>query len=240
MSGNQLDGQTLLSMIRKVVERYVQRKVIPQREFEDVTMTIVEKIYSRKEKIDNAFEGKSQLTTYYIAVINRMCCEVIRKECRQWYAVDESEQSSELNPPAQTPDNETEKNIILEQEMKRLEYLLLFLNNEKAKTVLFLKFYFDIPISPDDVRCYAEDESGEVLSLLKKNKIKLKEDIFICLAKVVNIVENKRIGKDAVRIWFTAQVNSLIERLNGKGFARHNRDSLGILLEMLYRRDNRH
>jgi DNA-directed RNA polymerase specialized sigma24 family protein len=234
----QLDEETLLFLIKKVVERYVRQKIIPQREFEDVMMTVVEKVYSRKEKIENAFEGRSTLTTYYIAVINRVCCEVIRKEKQVWQTVEDVESMSTGNTE-QTEHYETEKKLIVTQEVKRLEYLLLLLNHDKEKVILFLKFYFDIPVDFSDVTGYAKDRSKEVFLLLTSTKPQSREDTFTCLADVVNKVENKHIGKDAVRIWFTSQLNSLIERLNGNDpGCCHNRESLSILMEMLYRKEN--
>lgn len=223
----------ILSITQKVVRGYVQRKVVPQREFDDVVMSVVEKFCTQKDKIENSFEGRSNQTTYYIAVINRMCCEVIRKESRSWYLIESLSPENTL----QTGNYETEKKLILEQEVKRLENLL-FMNNEKGKVIMFLKFYFDIPIKHDDVSIYAMDKTKDVCSLLLKGKPKTKEDIFTCLAEIVNMVEDKCIGKDAVRIWFTNQLNSLINRLNGNDNAYHNKESLAIMLDMLYKTGN--
>ncbi|MDD3167537.1 MAG: hypothetical protein PHN20_08955, partial [Bacteroidales bacterium] len=42
----------LLSLVRKVVRHYVRRGSIPQRESEDVVMSIAEKFLDRKNLID--------------------------------------------------------------------------------------------------------------------------------------------------------------------------------------------
>jgi hypothetical protein len=72
--------QTLNHLINKVVMRHVSRGVIPTREQEDVKTSILEKFLLKQNKIDGSFQGKSKIATYYTAVINRMCAEVIRKE----------------------------------------------------------------------------------------------------------------------------------------------------------------
>ena len=229
---NLISDEQLLVIVRGVVGKYVHSKAIPQREFEDVVMSIVEKFLNQKGKIFCSFEGKSKITTYCIAVVNRMCCEVIRKESKQWYLVSEREQqySNDMN----TSTLEAEKNLIFKQEIKRLENLMLFFNDEKAKLTFFLKVYFSIPVNRADIKSYAKGKENEVELILNSENLKSKGDLFASLAGIVNLVENKNIGGDAVRIWFTNQVNSIIKRLNGDGIANHDKESLSILLEMLY------
>ncbi|MGE0079576.1 MAG: hypothetical protein AB7S48_17075 [Bacteroidales bacterium] len=225
--------EELLSLIRSVVGRYIQRRAIPSREQEDVVMDVMEKFLKQKEKIFGSFEGKSKFTTYCIAVANRMCCEVIRRDCKQWYLVTEKENS---NLPNETALNhhEAEKKFLFKQEVKRLETILFFFNNDYAKLILFLKVYYSMPISNNDIKNYADLLSEKVRSIITEEKSTTKGDVFIRLAEVVNLVEQKDIRGDAVRIWFTNQINTIIRRLNGNGIANHDKESLSILLEMLF------
>jgi len=229
-----ISDEQLLSLIKGVVNRYVQKRAIPKRELEDVVMSVVEKFFNQREKIESAFEGKSKLTTYYIAVINRMCCEVIRKEGKQWNQVVNEEPIFERESSSKNP-FEIEKQLVFKQEAKRLKFLFQLFNEDKAKTILFLKFYFDLPFDIDDIKEYTGDKHHEVYRFLTATLgEKSKGEIFTTLASVVNMVEQKNIGGDAVRIWFTNQVNALIKRLNGNGITQHDKESLAILLEMLY------
>lgn len=225
--------QELLPIVKGVVRRYVQRKAIPNREREDVEMEVLEKFLKQKDKIYNAFEGKSKFSTYCIAVINRMCCEVIRKECKQWYLVPDTEDGTKFKEPTLNS-HDAEKQLLFKLEVNRLQSVLYFFNNDYAKLVLFLKVYFSIPIFNDDINSYANSYSEEVRSIIMDEKNSTKGDVFIRLAGVVNLVEQKEIGGDAVRIWFTNQVNTIIRRLNGNGVANHDKESLSILLEMLF------
>lgn len=225
--------QELLPIIKGVVGRYVQRKVIPKREREDVEMEILEKFLKQKDKIYNSFEGKSKFSTYCIAVINRMCCEVIRKECKQWYLVPDTEDGTKFKEPTLNY-HDAEKQLLFKLEVNRLQNVLYFFNNDYAKLILFLKVYFSMPIFNNDINSYANSHSEAVRSIIMDEKNSTKGDVFIRLAGVVNLVEQKEIGGDAVRIWFTNQVNTIIRRLNGNGVANHDKESLSILLEMLF------
>lgn len=223
----------LLPIIKGVVGRYIQRKAIPFREREDVEMEVLEKFLKQREKIFNSFEGKSKFSTYCIAVANRMCCEVIRKENKQWYQVPDKE-SNILQKEDALSYHDAEKRLLFQQEIKRLESVLCFFNDEYAKLILFLKVYFGLPIHNDDINEYASHLSEQVKSIIMDEKSSTKGDVFIRLAGAVNLVEQKDIGGDAVRIWFTNQINTIIRRLNGNGIANHDKESLSVLLEMLY------
>ena len=74
----------LLLLAEKVVKRYVSKGVVPQRELEDTQMQMVEKFLLKQDKIEERFSGKSNVTTYCIAVLNNMCCEIIRKDLKHW------------------------------------------------------------------------------------------------------------------------------------------------------------
>ena len=131
----------LLSLVRKVVWHYVRRGSIPQRESEDVVMSIAEKFLDRKNLIDARFKGEAKKTTYYIAVMHRMCCEVIRAQHRNWQLVDDSV-DTRMECMA-SDDYETEKQMMLDQEVNRLKHLLAFTQDDRAKLILFFKVYFD-------------------------------------------------------------------------------------------------
>ncbi len=222
---------SVVDIANKVVSRYVFRSVIPEREREDVVMAIVEKFLNQKDKIEKAFEGKSKLTTYFVAILNRMCCEVIRKESRHWYSIVEGE------PPVneasrRTLDFEAEKSFAIVNEVKRLNNTMLLFNGERAKINLFLKYYFDLPIDSSDISDYAGSREEEVKELLQDAGQKSKGDMFDNLSQVVNIVEEKNVKGDAVRMWMNKQIEIILSRLNKNGMANHDKDSLAVLLEI--------
>jgi DNA-directed RNA polymerase specialized sigma24 family protein len=229
--------QQLLELANAVVSGYVRRSIIPMRENEDVKMAIVEKFISQREKIDKAFEGKSKLTTYYIAIMNRMCCEIIRHENRYWYTVVENEYPKELQESDSiTMKFETEKDVIIKHEELRLEQVINSYPVKKGKLLLFLKFYFDLPISREEVERYAEHLTDDLALLLKREQTTARSEVYNILATAVNLVEHKNIKGDAVRMWMNKHLESVISELNKYDESEYSIDNIETLLEFHYSR----
>ena len=219
----------IIEIAQIVVSKYVSRSVIPKREKEDVVMAIVEKFINQKKKIDSSFEGKSKITTYYTAILNRMCCEIVRKENKHWYAIIENDDSN--NHEESTHTFETEKESIIKNEIIRLQNTLTLLNGEKAKTVLFLKYYFNIPISNSELNNYCHNKASNFLKFLERDENISKADIFENLAILVNEVESKTVKGDAIRMWLNKQIDLILMRLNSHGTSSYTKESLSILIE---------
>ena len=222
----------VISIIRRVVLKYVSKFAIPEKEKEDVVMAIAEKFINQHEKIVDSFEGRSKESTYIIAVVNRMCCEVIRKESKHWQTVS-PQQNEHLFDNFSTLTYETEKALVISNELNRFQNVMLFFNSHQAKVNLFLKFYFDIPITHEEIKSYALSKHHEVEQILSRESNMQKGEVFERLAQVVNIVECKDVKGDAVRMWVNKQLDSIIYRLNGNGIARHSAESVATMLEML-------
>jgi hypothetical protein len=227
----------IIDIASKVVSRYVQRSVIPSREKEDVIMAIVEKFINQKGKIEQAYEGKSKITTYFVAILNRMCCEVIRKDSKHWYSIADLDAKENVSGFI-TPSFETEKNYAITSEVKRLDNTMLFFNGERPKINLFLKFYFDLPFDDQEVIDYAKGKYGLVKPILYTSKMDSKAEIFETLSKVVNIVEVKNVKGDAVRMWLNKQIEAILSRLNRNGVANHDKESLALLFEIQHTQVN--
>lgn len=221
----------VIDIANKVVSRYVYRMVIPAREKEDVVMAIVEKFLNHKDKIVEAFEGRSKITTYFVAVFNRMCCEVIRKESRHWYSIVEGE-SKMSESLYKTRPFETEKRFAISNELARLNNTMILFNGERPKLNLFLKFYFDLPISYSEIKDYSLLRADELKRMLEGADQKSKSELYETLSQVVNLVEGKNVKGDAVRMWMNKQIDIILTRLNFNGISNHNKDSLVVLLEM--------
>ncbi|MFA5419316.1 MAG: hypothetical protein WC341_12745 [Bacteroidales bacterium] len=217
-------------MVDIVVRKYVTRKAVPAREQEDMAMIVLEKFIRQKEKIMSAFQGKSSFNTYCIAILNRMVCEVIRKENRHWYSVVENDRSH----PQETYslDYETEKSLVLKNEIIRYERALLFFNNTTAKVTLFLKYYFGLTPTAEDYHRYGGIHSHQLRQILTAHQNMTKGDAFERMARAVNLVEGKDVKGDAIRMWLNKQMEILLARLNSSGGSLHTSESLGILCEM--------
>jgi len=223
--------EAILKIAKIVVSKYVARGVIPYREKEDVEMAVVEKFLNQQEKIMNAFEGKSKISTYYAAIINKMCCEVIRKESKHWYSLSENDPQEIANSNA-TADFDTDKKTCLNSEIHLLSKALLFFNGDAGKVNLFLKYYFDIEIKDEDIKTFSLEHYGKIKEILACEKEALKAAKFEKMADVVNVVEKKNIKGDAVRMWLNKQIDVLLKRINYHGNSKHTVETLCILMEM--------
>lgn len=223
--------ESILDIANIVISRYAARNIIPSREKEDVKMAVVEKFINQKKKIDKAFEGKSKLSTYYIAIMNRMCCEVIRHESKHWYSVNDDKKELYESDPI-TLNIETEKNTIFHLEEKRLDSIIHSFKDEEGKLILFLKFYFHLTLSRKDFEKYSIDKANELMLILQREETTAKSEIFDKLAEAVNLVEQKNVKGDAVRMWLHKQIETLLSRLNKSGDTEYTRESLEIIIEM--------
>ncbi len=213
-----------------VVGKYVVRKAIPKREQEDVVMVAVEKFVQQKDKIMSSFQGKSSFNTYCVAVLNRMVCEVIRKESRHWYAVVENDAEPIKNRHGLWI--EAEKDLVLKSEVVRFNQTLLFFNGTGAKVNLFLKYYFGLPIQRTDYQSYGRHHADALSEILNADAAPSKGTAFEQMAIAVNLVEGKHLKGDAVRMWLNKQMDVILDRLNASGGSRHNRESLALLCEL--------
>jgi DNA-directed RNA polymerase specialized sigma24 family protein len=224
--------QTLNHLINKVVMRHVSRGVIPTREQEDVKTSILEKFLLKQNKIDGSFQGKSKIATYYTAVINRMCAEVIRKEQKHWYAVNEFVENS--TPHDATLSFDAAKEVLVKEELKRFMASIMLFNGSQSKVILLLKYYYDIPLLPGDVANYAGDKEKEAIKILAGRSGLSKSVVNERLAKLVFLVEQKKMTGDAIRMWINKQVDILLYRMNGRNKSFHNKETIGVMLEMKF------
>jgi hypothetical protein len=236
LTSNQIerDEKSTLELVifitKKVVARYISLSFIPNREREDTEMAVIEKFINKKEQIHQSFKGKSKITTYYTAIINRMCCEIIRKEQKHWYSLLENIISEENG--SKTLFFESAKETVIKDEVKRLSKALLFFNGDRQKVNLYLKYYFDIPLKNEDFEMYHNNYKETIQEILKTREGLKKSEVFENLSNVINLVENKNVGPDAVRIWLNKQIDIIIVRMNANGNYNYNQESLSILYEI--------
>lgn len=223
-------GDQLLNLTDRVVKCYTH--IIPKEEREDIKMDIIEKYLNKEEKICNNFKGDSQITTYVLAILNRICCSAIRKESKRWdliYCTDFC--PTNIN----TTRSETEDSVLIKDEINYLQRILLLLN-DNSKTVTFLAFYYNLEAKTIFTSKYLKKlQKSKLVKLLNPKEDRSKADRFIILAQITNKVEGKNIQADAVRIWLNKEITKIVNRLNGSTKrANYNKDSFQVLFEKYY------
>lgn len=221
----------LLALSEKVVSRYVAAKTIPLKDKEDVQMAMVEKFLLKQELIKKSFKGDSKVSTYCIAVLNRMCCEVIRSELKHW-----KNQLIETEDKSSTSILKTSEQLLINDEKALLQKIFILLGNECYKTIVFLAYYYKLFPKEFEVQQYDKNYiENKLIELLSNNESNTKGEIFNILSKTVNLVEGKEVKHDAVRMWLNKNIDIVIARLNGP-FNRtsYDKESLQILFEYYY------
>lgn len=230
---NELNVNDIIKICNMVVQKYINNNIIPLKEKEDIVMSIVEKFWNSKDKINSSFQGKSLITTYYSAIINKMCCELIRKEKKHWYNTIDSEYDDFMTS-FKSNAYETEKNIILKNEINRLSKSIMLFGKNSHKVNLFIKYYYNIQIYDSDIQNYTINNFDFVKRKLKNkpNEKINKAEKFENIASIINFLENKKIKSDAARMWLNKNIQTILSRLNHNGNSKHNEETLSILLEM--------
>ncbi len=225
-----VNEKELLLLAQKVVYRYAH--TIPRTEQEDVKMNMVEKYLNEESKICRNFNGNSKTTTYVMAILNRMCCGIIRKEIKHWNNAGEDHLSYENNGGSA---EETATQLLINDEIKYLKKVIILIN-DNYKTVVFLAFYFALQTKIFFLKIYDKNyKKHNLLKLLSTKTPLSKGQIFEQLAKTTNIVEKNNIKGDAVRMWLNKQQETILTRLNGPyNRASYNKESFTILFEYYY------
>jgi hypothetical protein len=233
--GKLLSDSELLDLAGKVVNHHVKNGSIPLKEKEDIQMGVVEKFLLKADSITAAFKGEAKLSTYYTAVLHKMCCELIRKNIKQWNQVP----SEEIHLGESTAESTLER-LVINDEIRLLKKILVLFAEESNKLRLFLAYYYQLVVLERDISRYDQDYIKNKLdTLFTQIDIKNKGEIFERLAIAVQRAEKKNIKSDAVRMWLNKSIDSIVERLNGPfNRAGYDKESMQILFEMYYSKRN--
>ena len=220
----------ILEWAGKVVDRFVMKEFIPRRERDDIQMSLVEKFWVKKKELLNRFQGNSKLSTYCIAILNRMCLELIRSQKKNWNLV-----ANEYFAIEQSLDNPYHVTII-RQEAQTLHRILQLFDDEEAKIRLFSAFSYLLKIREADVASYdTKYKKHKLLRLFLTTGEITKSEVFQILSKVEQVVEKKTKQPDAVRMWINKNKKTSIRRLNlNHGKKVYNNESYQLLFEYYY------
>ena len=226
-----ISDNQLLELAQKVVQRYVASGSIPDKEQEDIQMGIVEKFLQKHDHIQKAFSGKAKASTYCVAILNKMCCEFIRKEVKQW-----KQQPTEQIEQGQTSHRNSLEQLVINDEIRLLNKIISLFNDERYKVRLFMAYFYQLIIAELDIECYDRNyKKNNLNQLFRQIDLKNKGEIYENLAIAVQKSENKKVKSDAVRMWLNKTIDKIIVRLNGPfNRANYDKESTQILFEFYY------
>ena len=226
-----ISDKQLLNLAQKVVRRYVTNGSIPLKEMEDIQMGIVERFLLKHDHIKKAYIGKANVTTYCVAVLNKMCCEHIRKEVKQW-----KQQPTEHMELGQTSHTNTMTRLVIDDESRLLKKIICLFGHERYKVRLFMAYFYQLVIAELDIQYYDKNYiKNNLKELFEKIDLKNKGEIYKILSMAVQRAEQKELKPDAVRAWLNKTIDKVVVRLNGPfNRAYYDKDSTQILFEFYY------
>ncbi|MCQ2975396.1 MAG: hypothetical protein MJ211_11380 [Bacteroidales bacterium] len=216
-----------------IVKKYIKVGIIESTDYEDTKQTLIEKYYTKKERIESIYDSRSKPETYISAVLYKMLLEILRnKNAKEKHFEDykqkvlKNDKQHEITP---------EEKLILENEKKYLNRVIATFGNESNKIILFCKMFFRIKPTNFDLESYTKKTCNKELeTYIQIDGSENDKDIFEKLCNLCNIVENKDNKPDAIRMYVNKTNAKLINRLNGNNRANYNEESLGLLFDMLY------
>ncbi len=229
--------ESVLKITNIVVKKFIRNGSILHKDFQDVSQSVFEKYWKKKDKIESSFSGASRPETYISAVVYRMVLEIIRSEKNK------PKHYTDFEPNIETQSHEKvlnpEEELIINNEKKYLERVLLTLGDKRIKITLFCKYYFRLWINNADLIPYVPSHLCDKAYKILHNTAQLKDkEVYARLCEVHNLVENKTVKPDAIRMYIQKSIEQVLFRINGNNRAHYEKDSLRTLFELMYNMDN--
>ena len=238
-----------------IVKKFVQNKSIHFSEFDDMKQSIIEKYLLKQDKIETSFTGQSKPETYISAILYRMVLELLRNEKNKYQRQSDFEthirifeRERIINP---------EEKLIIQNEKKYLDRVFATFGKEREKIILYIKFFYQVKISEDEIRQYAKNRDYNKLYEIfissqkdmvhqssdpfkrvgtLKDELNLKDkEIFSLLCEAHNTIDEKKVKPDAIRMYVNNNIKKILERLNGENNRTfYTKKTLGLLLMVNY------
>lgn len=226
-----ISERELLDYAGIIVSKYVKSGTIHHKDRDDVIMGIVERFLKKQKVIEKGYSGKAKKSTYCFAVLNKMCCEEIRKELKHW-----KQSLEETVEVGNTSSLSASEKLLIKDEAAFLHKILLMFDDEYSKLKLFMAYFYQLLVKTSDIEAYDEHfKEHQLNEIFKKNNLTNKGEIFENLCTVVNRAENKSIKADSVRMWLNKTRDTIINRLNGPyNRAKYTAETLQTLFEYYY------
>jgi len=219
-------------LIDSIINQFIRGGHFRFEELCEVKQQVNEELLNRIYKIRNQFQGKSLLRTYLSAIIRNVCNDILRKKVRIHYI--------QLNEsPVNQSITEIIYNLVLEEEMDRLQKAIRLYYKQSWKLLLCLKLRFKVPFSYEDFK-NVNNNITQIEFNWFVQKVSPYQDnpdtvILSALTEILNKCENKNNTPDALRKWIKLKINELIEILNGDPPTSHyNEETLQILFEKCF------
>lgn len=229
--------EELQFLIISVVNKFVKSKAFTFENKEDIIQAINEQLLTDKiYKIQKHYNSTTKLTTYFTSTVINLCYDIIKMNSKR---IDIDYFDENINNYTENCPNQ-HIILVLKEEVKKLEKILLLFGKKRIKLLLFLKVNYEIKISIEDLvnfdSSFSEisDYSIEQINskIPKKNKYEI-------IAEVLKSFSDEISSADSLRKWTDEKIKEIILLLNGKPpIASYDSETLGILVEKYFETKN--
>ena len=239
----QTEPQRLLThyqfIIEGIVINFIRKGFFQSEEKEDLIQAInLQLLEGKLEKIRHHFNGSVYLRTYFSKVIYNTCLEMVRQRKRQVKTIDMAvlyrAESDRLN---------AYENLIIREEMYRLEAILKGLGRTRIKAQLCLKLVARIILQMVDIQFYVSPKTTEEIKMIKGYFFReyhhlTDREVFGIIIKLYNKIEKKDTEADSLRKWVYQLLERIIDLLNGgTSPCQFDKESMKILLQYYFLED---
>ncbi|MBO6516646.1 MAG: hypothetical protein JJ975_08850 [Bacteroidia bacterium] len=225
-------------LINLVASKFCRTYSVYPYEKEDLIQFMRLRYFEQFNTARNNYRKEARVKTYVCAVLLNFCREFRRANCSKSIFTE-----SEGIQPEITADGEGElsitKKMVLKYELKRLGYVFKIQGSRKPKVVVALKAYYFIDVTHIDLFKYAQDMdlARYFFDLFSRLNGPRKNAIISYLTKLFNRVEKKNSSEDATRKWVDRHIALVVKLLNTGGERKHDKETLGILMELKFADD---
>lgn len=246
-----------LPVIKKLVfEKLINKGFFPLQDTEDLIQEVTERLLRDIEKIKSCYNGYSKFKPYFIRIITHKCNEIKRKQYKQ-----ETREVVNKNPDKPefekkvlysrrysysrldenqfSGNNQTDKKIVLESELDRLEVIFRMYPLQGAKLKLCLKLLTGRGLTTEELECYYDGCESSIYSATvdysQNINAQTKEKGYEILAMFFNCCENKNRGNDSIRKWINKLLQEIVEQMNFVSIPPvYNKENIMGLIELYF------
>ncbi len=223
--------------IRKTVFYFLLRIQARPDLHDEIVQTINEKLLSQKlTVIQRQYNQSVKFLTYFTKIISNMCKEYMRsRSVRQKYFADLEESNISLL----SREKDFLENVVIQEEVQRLDYYLRMYFKDYSRLVIGLKFYIRYPVTVGELekKQSCATNAGDVgLGYFLENQYAEATDkeIYSRLVRIFKTNGKKETSPDSVRKWIQCRMDKIIELLNQGNFegvsTNYTRETFKILL----------